>query len=60
MVYSDAFSSLPARVRRAVMERLEQALCTGDTEIAPHLRDSEKERITAILKKTLPEKSGRE
>lgn len=55
MIYSRAFRGLPPRVKSAVMERLRTALSEQDTEIAPHLKASEKSRIRTILKETLPE-----
>ena len=60
MVYSKAFSAMPPRVYEAVLARLELALSGEDGSVAPHLGKSEKERLGAILKKTLPDKSGRE
>ncbi|MGB6220238.1 hypothetical protein [Haloferula sp.] len=55
MVYSEAFRAMPPRVRRAVLERLRSALSGDEEEIAPHLGNSEKERIREILEDTLPE-----
>lgn len=55
MIYSEAFRALPPRVKTAVMERLQQALAEDDEEVAPHLGKSEKKRIAAILKETLPD-----
>lgn len=55
MVYSKAFRAMPARVKRAVFARLRLALAEGDEEIAPQLKDSEKERIREILDETLPD-----
>jgi len=60
MIYSEAFAAMPPRVYRAVMDRLDQALSPDDEEIAPHLGARERKRIAAILKKTLPDESGRE
>jgi len=54
MVYSSAFSQLPARVKRAVLARMRRALDPGEETIAPHLRDSEKGRLRRILAETLP------
>ena len=55
MVYSEPFRLMPPRVKGAVMKRLRLALSDEDEEIAPHLKDSEKERIREILDETLPE-----
>lgn len=54
MVYSSAFEHLPARVKRAVIARLKQALSDEDREIAPHLGAPEKKKIRVILSETLP------
>jgi hypothetical protein len=58
MVYSEAFRAMPPRVRSAVMKRLRLALSEDDEEIAPQLKDSEKERIREILEETLPDWQG--
>lgn len=58
MVYSEAFRAMPPRVKSAVMKRLRLALSDDDEEIAPQLKDSEKERIREILDETLPDWQG--
>lgn len=60
MIYSESFRALPPRVRRVVMDRLDEALDPSNDEIAPDLSASEKERIASIIEKTLPDESGRE
>jgi hypothetical protein len=59
MLYSAAFAALPARVKSALVSGLRMALETpvssGDF---PHLADSERRRIAAILADTLPDWSG--
>ena len=53
MIYSQAFASLPARVKSAVYDRLEDALSEEDEAIAPWLGGREKTTIRRILKETL-------
>jgi hypothetical protein len=58
MVYSKAFTSLPRRVKSAVLARLHRALTettAGPAAIAPRLAPSERSRIDAILRATLPD-----
>ena len=53
MVYSTAFRALPPAVKAAVFQRLRAVL--EDGQDFPEMRASERERISAILRATLPE-----
>jgi hypothetical protein len=59
MVYSAAFRALPERVKSAVLERLRQVL-EGSQALAgfESLGNSERKRIAAILRETLPGYGG--
>jgi hypothetical protein len=53
MVYSRAFTGLPARVKEAVLARM-KAVLAGEDESYDYLKESERKRIAAILAETLP------
>lgn len=53
MVYSKAFSELPPRVMRAVLERMKRVLAGEDAHV-DWLSSSERRKIAAILTETLP------
>ena len=53
MVYSEAFRTLPPRVKAAVIGRLREALAPGSAEVAPGLGESSKRRLAEILGATL-------
>jgi hypothetical protein len=55
MVYSEAFRSLPARIRQAVIRGLHGVLTSEPSpENHPHLKSSERHKIASILAETLP------
>jgi len=61
MVYSKPFAALPGRVKSAVFVRLRAALtetASGPAAIAPHLAPSERSRLDAILRATVPGYGG--
>ena len=53
MVYSRAFTGLPARVKESVLARMKVVLA-GEDESYDYLKESERKRIAAILTETLP------
>ena len=53
MVYSDAFTALPPRVKKRVFAKMRAALAGEDPEIG-WLSASERKKISAILEETLP------
>lgn len=57
MVYSSAFTHLPAPLKTAILTRLRTALTpstAGQPPIAPHLSRPEQDRLHHILRATLP------
>lgn len=55
MIYSQAFTQLPARVRSATLKRLRAVLDGAEAqEEFAYLKEPERKRISAILKETLP------
>jgi hypothetical protein len=53
MVYSRAFTGLPARVKQAVFARMKTVLA-GEDSSYDYIKESERRRIAAILVETLP------
>jgi hypothetical protein len=54
MIYSPAFTQLPNRVKSAVLGKMHAAL-SGDDPAFHGLKASERKKISAILKETLPD-----
>ncbi|MCW1916675.1 hypothetical protein OJ996_24020 [Luteolibacter sp. GHJ8] len=53
MVYSRAFTELPVRVKQAVFARMKATLAGEDASF-DYLKESERKRVAAILRETLP------
>ncbi len=53
MIYSQAFADLPARVKRALLERMHDVL-EGEESTVEWLKETERKKIGAILAETLP------